>query len=123
MKLKLGRRSFRGGCARGGERKFDLSIGRGENRCTLWLSTGSVRDKRKWMNAHRAARKAMRTAKNGGKIVWRCIKDIQRGRRGLIPLGTTATAAVRDEVGAVYDTQNAATEMEEAFLSDSESPE
>ena len=24
-----------------------------------------------------------------GKLVWKCIRDIQRGRRGLVPLMTT----------------------------------
>ena len=32
----------------------------------------------------------------GGKKVWLCIRDMQRGRRGLVP---TRTAMVRDEDG------------------------
>ena len=34
--------------------------------------------------------------RHGGKIVWCCIRDIQRGRRGLVPVKTTM---VRDEDG------------------------
>ena len=30
----------------------------------------------------------------GGKVVWRCIRDIQRGRRGLVPV---RVATVMDE--------------------------
>ena len=75
----------------------------------LWLSTGSERDKRKFAGARRAARRAVRMAKNawfqmkamdaeremnGGKVVWRCIRDIQHGRRGLVPV---RTAVVKDE--------------------------
>ena len=32
--------------------------------------------------------------RHGGKLVWKCIHDIQRGRRGLVP---TRSATVRDE--------------------------
>ena len=39
--------------------------------------------------------------RNGGKVVWRCIRDIQRGRRGLIPLKTTQ---VNDENGNICST-------------------
>ena len=39
--------------------------------------------------------------RNGGKIVWRCIRDIQHGQRGLIPV---RTAAVRYENGNLCDT-------------------
>ena len=83
---------------------------------TMWLSTGQQRIRKKWLGARRVARKAVRRAKNAwferkaaaaqkgrnkGKVVWRCIRDIQRGRRGLVPM---RTAVVRDEDGAVCDT-------------------
>ena len=85
---------------------------------TMWLSTGQQRVRKKWLGARRAARKAMRRAKNAwferkaaaaqkgrnkGKVVWRCIRDTQRGRRGLVPM---RTAVVRDEDGAVCDTSD-----------------
>ena len=59
--------------------------------------------KRKFMMARRSARKAVREAKNkwfqvkaaqamrgknNGKVVWKCIRDIQRSRRGLVPVRT-----------------------------------
>ena len=61
------------------------------------------------MAARRAARKAVRevnnkwfqakvveasAGRNGGKVVWMCIRDIQRSRRGMVPVRTTA---VKDE--------------------------
>lgn len=46
--------------------------------------------------------------KNGGKVVWKCIRDIQRGRRGLVPV---TTAVVKDEDGNTCNTP----EMEEAL--------
>ena len=78
---------------------------------TLWLSTGRERDKKKFVNARRIARQAVREAKNawfqkkaleaergqnGGKIVWSCIRDMQRGKRGLVPVKMTV---VREENG------------------------
>jgi hypothetical protein len=39
--------------------------------------------------------------RNGGKLVWRCIRDIQRGRRGLVP---TRSTIVKDEDGNVCST-------------------
>ena len=77
----------------------------------LWLNTGSDRDKRKFVTARTKARQAVREAKNtwfqmkaleaerrrnNGKGIWKCIRDIQHGRRGLIP---TRTAVVKDENG------------------------
>ena len=77
----------------------------------LWLNTGSGRDRGKFVKTHTKARQAVREAKNAwfqrkaleaerrrnnGKGVWKCIRDIQRGRRGLIP---TRTAVVKDENG------------------------
>ncbi len=38
---------------------------------------------------------------HGGKLARRCIRDIQRGRRGLVPV---RTAAVKDEDGNVCTT-------------------
>ena len=76
-----------------------------------WLSSGRDSDKQKFLSARRSARRSVRAAKNawflakaeeaqkerfGGKRVWQCIHDMQRGRRGPVP---TRTAAVRDEDG------------------------
>ena len=81
----------------------------------MWLSTGVERDKKKHAEARRSARRQVRAAKDawfqrkameaergrhGGKLVWCCIRDIQRGRRGLVPV---RTATVRDEEGNVCD--------------------
>ena len=86
---------------------------------TLWLSTGKEENRRKYADARRAARRAVRAAKdawfqrkvleaergrNGGKLVWRCIRDIQRGRRGLVPV---KTAVVKDEDGNTCTTAKA----------------
>ena len=75
----------------------------------LWISTSKDVYKAKY---RRTARQAMRGAKDkwfqrkafeaergrhGGKLMWKCIRDIQRGRRGLVP---TRSATVRDEDGA-----------------------
>ena len=79
----------------------------------LWLSTGHKRDKKKHGNAHRIVRWVISVAKNAwfqckvleaergrqsGRLVWRCIRDIQRGRRGLVPV---RSASVKDENGNV----------------------
>ncbi len=76
-----------------------------------WLSSGKAKDKKKLVKARSVARKAVRDAKNGwfqrkameasarrngGKVVWKCIKDIQRSRRGLAPMRVTI---VKDEDG------------------------
>ena len=68
---------------------------------TQWMSSGSLRDKNKFVEARREARRAVREAKNrwfqakaveasagrkGGKVVWKFIRDIQRNRRGLVPV-------------------------------------
>ena len=86
---------------------------------TPWLSTGREENSRKHADAHKAARRAVRAAKdawfqckaleaergrNGGKSVWHCIRDIQRGRRGLVPV---RTAAVKDEDGNACTTAKA----------------
>ena len=78
---------------------------------TRWLSTGCESDKQKFNKARRDARQAMRDAKNtwfqtkaseaqqgrfSGKIVWRSIRDMQHGRRGLVPV---RTSTVKDEAG------------------------
>ena len=77
----------------------------------LWVSTSKDVYKTKYKVARRTARRAMRVAKDkwfqrkaseaergrhGGKLVWKCIRDIQRGRRGLVP---TRSAIIRDEDG------------------------
>ena len=42
--------------------------------------------------------------RQGGKLVWRCIRGIQRGKRGLIPL---RSANIRDEDGVKCSTTEA----------------
>ena len=64
-----------------------------------YLSSRSETDRHRFAEARRLARQATRAAKNawfqgkaeeaqkerfGGKKVWQCIKDMQRGRRGLV---------------------------------------
>ena len=86
---------------------------------TLWLITGTEENRKKYANARRAARRAVRAAKdawfqhkvleaergrNGGKLVWRCIRDIQRGRRGLVPV---KTVVVKDDGGNTCTTAKA----------------
>ena len=76
-----------------------------------WLSTGRASDKQRFNQARRDARKAMRDAKNlwfqtkareaeqsrfSGKIVWKGIRDMQHGRRGLVPV---RSPVVKDENG------------------------
>ena len=65
-----------------------------------WLGSGLSSDKQNFCKARSEARRAVRAAKNawftskaeeaqrsrfGGKKVWRCIRDMQYGRRGLVP--------------------------------------
>ena len=79
--------------------------------CNRWLSSQKQIDLRKFREARSKARKVIREAKNawfqakaeeaqksrfGGKVVWRCIRDLQFTRRGLRP---TRPNAVRDEDG------------------------
>ena len=81
----------------------------------LWLSTGKEIYKKKHRIA-RTARRAVRTAKDAwfqrkaleaergrhyGKLVWKCIRDIQRERRGVVPM---RLAMVKDENGSVCTT-------------------
>ena len=66
-----------------------------------WLSTRQERDRLKFAAARNAARLSVRHAKEAwfeskaveaekarfsGKIVWKCIRNLQRCRRGLIPV-------------------------------------
>jgi len=70
-----------------------------------WLATKKSDDYMHFKQARGAAQRAIRQAKNkwftakaeeaekerfGGKKVWKCIRDLQRGRRGLCPLPVTA---------------------------------
>ena len=79
-----------------------------EKRNTLykkWIRTGVESDKI-YKRARREARLMTREAeaqkgRNGRKVVWRCIRDIQCGWRGLIPLKTTQ---VNDENGNICST-------------------
>ena len=65
-----------------------------------WLGSRKQADLTRFREARGEARRAVRSAKNawflekakevererfGGKKVWRCIRDMQRGRRGLLP--------------------------------------
>lgn len=76
-----------------------------------WIGSKKDSDKKKFLKMRRDARRTMREAKNewfskkaaeaqkgrhGGKVVWSCIRDLQRGRRGLVPV---RTAIVKDEDG------------------------
>ena len=76
-----------------------------------WLGSGRSEDLIKFKQARSAARKAIRKAKNdwfqekasevekerfGGKKVWKAIREMQRGRRGLLPC---RTAVIDDEDG------------------------
>ena len=76
-----------------------------------WLCSGHNSDKLQFLNPRRAGRQAVRAAKNTwfqnkvkeaqkvrfwGKKVRQCIRDMQKGRRGLVP---TRIAMVRDEDG------------------------
>ena len=76
-----------------------------------WLSSGKEEDRLKFAKARNDAKRNTRKAKNkwfqqkateaqngrhGGKLVWRCIRDMQCGRRGLVPV---KSAVIRDETG------------------------
>ena len=75
---------------------------------TQWLATGDERDLQKFRSARAEARQAVRTAKNAwfqakadeaqkgrfsGKRVWKCIRDMQSGRRGLLPTRSSCQMA------------------------------
>ena len=72
---------------------------------TLWLNTGSERHKRKFMI-------------NSTQSCQKIIRDIQRGRWGLVPV---RTAVVKDS--SVYHPRTTESEMEEALHEDSEPSE
>ena len=76
-----------------------------------WLGTERQEDLNKFKEARRNARRAVRRAKNiwfqekaeqiererfGGKKVWKCIRDMQRCRRGLLPV---KAVTIEDEDG------------------------
>ncbi len=94
-----------------------------------WLGTKSVMDLSRFRQARNAARRAIRKAKNdwfqdkatsflityntvkgieterfGGKKVWKAIRDMQRGRRGLLP---RRNAVIQDEMGEPCNDKNA----------------
>ena len=46
----------------------------------------------------------LQRGRHGGRLVWRCIRDIQRGRRGLV---SVRSAAVRDEDSSVRSSPEA----------------
>ena len=97
---------------------------------TVCLSNGRETSRRKYADTHRAARLAVRAkaakdawfqqkaseaerGRNDGKVVWRCIRDVQRGRRGLVPV---RSAVVQDKSGNSCTTTEAQQEkMEEAL--------
>ena len=82
------------------------------NQCyTKWLATRNPADLQKFQYARAEARRVVRAAKNtwfqtkaeeaqrgrfGGKVVWKCIKVIQSGRRGLV---STRSSCIRDDEG------------------------
>ena len=84
--------------------------------CLKYLSTNKEEDRINLRNVRREARRVTREAKDewflqkaeeaqagrhGGKVIWRCIHDIQRGRQGLVPI---KCVSVRDEKGKDCDT-------------------
>ena len=98
------------------ERDLKILIAERNKLYALWRSTRLERDRKKHARVRRLARKAIRDAKNawfqhkaleaerGRHGGWRCIRDIQRGRRGLVPV---KSAAVKDENGNVCTTLEA----------------
>ena len=83
---------------------------------TKWLCSGKERDRKRFAKLRSDTRRATRQAKNawfqskaaeaqkgrhGGKVVWRCIRDIQFARRGLVPV---RSAVVRNEMGTLCST-------------------
>ena len=99
-----------------------------------WLGSGSSSDKVKFSKARSEARRAVRDVKNrwfmdkaeeaqkvrfGGKKVWQCIRDMQYGRRGLVPSRLTT---VDDEQENPFDTGSPAGTMEKALLKNFERP-
>ena len=81
------------------------------NLYSKWLGSGRAVDLQRFHQARGDARQAVRAAKNswfqamaheaqkgrfGGKEVWRCIRALQAGRRGLRP---TRCTSIRDEEG------------------------
>ena len=78
---------------------------------TKWLATSKREDLMQFKEAKSVARKAIRQEKNAwcqakanesqrqcfeGKVVWKCIQDMQRGCRGLLP---SKAITVSDESG------------------------
>ena len=76
-----------------------------------WLATKRTEDHLRFRRARGEAQRAIRKAKNdwfetkteeaerqqfGGKKVWQCIRDMQRGRRGLLP---SVSVTISDEDG------------------------
>ena len=98
------------------------------------IGTKKENDRKKFVKMRKNVRKAIKEAKNewflkkaaeaqrghhGGKVVWSCIRDMQRGRRGLVPV---KMASVKNEEGNPCFGR-AAGEVEEALSQDSEHPE
>ena len=96
---------------------------------TVCFSDGRETSRRKYADACRAARLAVRAkaakdawfqqkaseaerGRNGGKVVWRCIRDVQRGRRGLVPV---RSAVVQNKSGNSCTTEAQQEKMEEAL--------
>ena len=55
----------------------------------------------------------VKQGKNSSKVAWHCIRDIQLGRRGLVPV---KTAVVKDGEGNPCTSLVTATELEMAFF-------
>ena len=84
---------------------------------SLWQNIGQERDRKKLPLSCTQARHGIRKAKNRwfqmkvsdaqrslfeGKVMWKCIRDIQRERRGLLPV---RMATVTDEEENAFNTQ------------------
>ena len=84
---------------------------RRNNAYDIWLASGKEEDLTRFKVARNEVRKSIREAKNswfrakaqeaegehfGGKKVWKCLRDMQYGRRGRVP---TRVVAICDESG------------------------
>ena len=92
---------------------------RRNKRYTKWLATKHAEDQRSFWQAKGEARRVMQDAKNrwfqekaeeaqkawfGRKRVWKCFRDMQYGRRGLVP---SRSATIKDENGNPCTTPSA----------------
>ena len=88
-----------------------------------WLSSWLERDRKRFAKARSDARRVVRVSKNAwfqakaeeaqrnrfsGKKAWKCIRDMQRGHRGLV---TTRCVTIKDESGSQCTTTQAQHQM------------